>query len=177
MKPKIFLEEGAYALLDPASLVAHPRNPTINLQASNPVAFEQLKKSVADGWHRAVIVRKGTKKIIGGHQRVEAAIALGLESVPVQYLKCTEKEAIAIMLRDNGPYGHTNSLPILTELVTDPDYLGDGSIDIDSLGFNSGFFEDLAAFVPEPRPEETASPTGELCPTCERPITSKNRGR
>lgn len=55
----------------------------------------------ANGWWGAVIVQKGTNRIIAGNHRVEAARQLGQEHVPVLVLDVDDEKAQRINIADN----------------------------------------------------------------------------
>lgn len=81
------------------SLVPNPKNPN-----RHPVAqIELLSKLIAHhGWRAPVIVSKRSGFIVAGHGRVEAAIHLGLEVVPVNHQDfATDADELAFLVADN----------------------------------------------------------------------------
>ena len=102
-------------MADPASLNPSAYNP----RKITPQAFARLRKSFAKhGFVDPVQVRKADDSIIGGHQRVKAAIAEGLKAIPVVRLDLTEKEAKLLNLSLNASYG-TVDVPKLSLLLKD----------------------------------------------------------
>lgn len=109
-------------LLDPASLVAAPWNPN----RVSPEDAAKLDASIArHGLFKPVIIRTlddGTRQILGGHYRVESALRLGLDAIPVVNLgQLSDDKAKEITVIDNGRYGQDDTL-VLGELL---DSLGD----------------------------------------------------
>jgi len=94
-------------------LCAAPYNPRLMPAAE----AAKLRRSVAQwGMVEPIVVRKADNTIIGGHQRLEAAKALGLSAVPVVYVDVTEAEAKALNLALNKIQGEWD-LPKLGELL------------------------------------------------------------
>ena len=84
--------------LDPKSLRPHPRNARLH----SPQQIEQIANSIrAFGFNSPVLV-DGERQLIAGHGRIEAAIQIGLERVPVVSVEhLSEKQCRALMLADN----------------------------------------------------------------------------
>ena len=79
--------------------------------------MEKLKRSIEEfGFVEPLVVRKADHTVIGGHQRVEAAKALGLKKVPVVYVDITEAQAKALNLALNKIQGEWD-LPRLGKLL------------------------------------------------------------
>jgi DNA modification methylase len=79
--------------------------------------MEKLRRSIeAFGFVEPVVVRRKDNTVIGGHQRLEAAKALGLKKVPVVYVDVSEQEAKALNLALNRIQGEWD-LPKLGELL------------------------------------------------------------
>ena len=56
-------------------------------------ALDSLKESLAQyGFIQPVIYNKRTKQIVGGHQRVKAAVKEGLVEIPVIYVNWSKKK-------------------------------------------------------------------------------------
>lgn len=118
--------------VDPRSLVPNPWN-------SNKVGednMQKLKKSIQDlGFASAVVVREnseGQYEILGGQHRTEAAIELGLDTVPVVNLGTIDDvRAKKISLVDNHRYGNDDVIQ-LAKIIEE---IGEGA-------------EDLEAFMP-----------------------------
>jgi len=109
---------------NPDDLRPNPWNPN-NV---DPINQTKLENSIRkDGIKRPIVVRQldnGDYQIIGGQHRTEAALSLGLESVPIiNRGKISDAEAKKETLLDNYRYGSDN-LDRLSELLSDPD-IGD----------------------------------------------------
>jgi hypothetical protein len=120
-------------------LQARPDNPRINNEASKVLA-----KTIAEvGWGAPLLVQKETGMVIGGHTRLKAAQQLGLKRLPVRFVDVDDHRAKAMALADNR----------VAELAT-WDWnalagdLGDfGLEEVEALGFDSKYLEDLAEKV------------------------------
>jgi len=119
-----------------------------------PAEPEKLKRSVEEfGFVEPVVVRKQDHTVIGGHQRVEAARALGHTSVPVVHIDVTEAQAKALNLALNKIHGAFD-LPRLATLLEELSDLPD--LDETLSGFDEREIDDLLAEVergamPSPR--------------------------
>jgi len=122
-------------------------------QELNPSAFnpriisesemDKLRRSLDHwGFVEPIVVRRADNRIIGGHQRLEAAKALGLKTVPVVYVDITEQEAKALNVALNKIQGEWD-LPRLGELLEELRDLPD--LDETLTGFDSGEMETLLA--------------------------------
>ena len=105
------------------SLKPAPYNPRDISEA----AFKGLKESIKKfGFVDPLVMNTKTGLLVGGHQRLKAAQALGLKTVPVVHvsLSPTEEKALNITLNNPRISGHyTEALQeLLDELSTD---LGD----------------------------------------------------
>jgi DNA modification methylase len=81
------------------------------------VEMAKLRRSIETfGLVEPIVVRKADGMIIGGHQRVEVARALGHTEVPVVYLDISKKEAKALNIALNRIQGEWD-LPKLAELL------------------------------------------------------------
>jgi ParB/RepB/Spo0J family partition protein len=115
--------------LDPRSLVPNPWN-------SNKVSednMQKLKRSITDlGFATAVVVREtptGDYEILGGQHRTEAAIELGLATVPVVNLGTIDDvRAKKISLVDNHRYGNDDVIQ-LAKIIED---IGEDSADLEA---------------------------------------------
>lgn len=95
--------------LDPKVLVPNPWNPN-KVDLVNQTKIENSLKEF--GAFKPIIVREledGTLQIIGGEHRRDAAINLGMETVPVMILYGVDDErAKKLTLIDNGQYGEND---------------------------------------------------------------------
>ncbi len=83
-----------------SELKPHPKNPNVHSK-------EQIKRLIklirAYGWRHPIIVSNQTGYIIVGHGRLEAAIEMGLQEVPIHYQDFKdEQEEYAFMVADNA---------------------------------------------------------------------------
>ncbi len=135
-----------------AGLRPFPGNPRHMSQAE----MEKLTRSIKEfGFVEPVVVRKQDNTIIGGHQRLEAAKALGYTRVPVVYVEVTEAEAKALNVALNRIHGGWD-LPKLGELLDELRDLPD--LDETLSGFDAIEMDDLLAELerqqlPEPYEE------------------------
>ncbi len=86
-------------MVDPATLVPHPRNP--NRHPSHQIGL--LSKLIKhQGWRHPIIVSKQSGFIVAGHGRLESALKLKAELVPVDYQDFeSEAEEYQFMVSDN----------------------------------------------------------------------------
>ena len=99
-RPKTVPVHCAHDTLAPvASLVPNPKNPNRHPKAQ----IELLAKLIAHhGWRAPVIVSKRSGFIVAGHGRVEAALHLGLDVVPVNHQDfATDADELAFLVADN----------------------------------------------------------------------------
>lgn len=100
-----------------ANLTTHPQNPRLG-------NVEAIKTSIAaHGFVGALIVQRDSGHIIAGNHRYKAAVALGYQTVPVQYVDCTDDEARRLLLADNkasdgADYSPVNLAALLADLNT-----------------------------------------------------------
>jgi len=80
-----------------ASLTPWHRNPR-----NNDAAAERLAYTIQEhGWTTPLLVQAKTKRIIGGHTRLKAALKLGMAEVPCMLLDVDDRQADAIAIADN----------------------------------------------------------------------------
>jgi len=87
------------ALLDPNTLQPNPANP--NRHSAHQI---QLLASIIQeqGWRNPITVSKRSGLVVRGHGRLEAALLIGCEVVPVdEQAYATEAEELADLLADN----------------------------------------------------------------------------
>ena len=117
-----------------------------------------------------VVVNRRTGRIVGGHQRVKAAEAQGIEELPVVHVdldEAAEKQLNIALNRISGEFDLDKLSDILKELETE-------GADLDLTGFTMGEIDDLIRgveapeegltdpdLVPEP-PDEPATQPGDL---------------
>jgi predicted phage terminase large subunit-like protein len=107
------------------------------------VAFSKLRRSIGTfGMVEPLVVRRADHTIIGGHQRLEAAKALGMTEVPVVYVEVTEDEAKVLNLalnRISGDWDAPKLGALLEELRELP------TLDETLSGFDQGELDQLLA--------------------------------
>lgn len=128
--------------VSPSLLLPNPWNPN----AVDPINQQKLENSIQiDGIKRPIVVREldgGQLQIIGGQHRTQAALELGMETVPViNRGKISDAEAKRETLLDNYRYGSDN-LDRLSELLSDPD-IGDAARLLDTMPIDE---EELANY-------------------------------
>jgi DNA modification methylase len=107
------------------------------------VEMEKLKRSIEKfGFVEPVVVRTADGTVIGGHQRLLAAKALGMKRVPVVYVDATEDQAKALNLALNRIHGEWD-LPLLGELIEE--LRGIPDLDETLSGFDETAMVDLLA--------------------------------
>ncbi len=90
-----------------------PENP----RAMPKEEMASLQRSLSQwGLVQPLVARRADNTVIGGHQRLEAAKSLGLETVPVVYVDVSEAEAKTLNLALNRISGDWD-LPKLGELL------------------------------------------------------------
>ena len=149
-------------------LVANPRNP--NQHPQSQVAL--LAKVIGhQGWRSPIVVSTRSGFIVAGHGRYEAAKALGLSAVPVDYQDfATEADEWAHLIADNrlaelAEADESALRALLGELkATD--------LDMELAGFDAGALEGLLSGGGEPEaPDDFPAvdenvPTEFQCPKC-----------
>jgi hypothetical protein len=84
-----------YSREDPKSLVEHPDNPRVG-------DVEAIVESIrANGFYGAIVAQRSTRRVLAGNHRLKAALALGMETVPVVWVDCDDAAAVRILLSDN----------------------------------------------------------------------------
>lgn len=120
--------DGLYiALADPSTL----REQDINAQVMNPHLFDQLTENVKTRGQLESLPYcyqyqgEGTIEIISGHHRVRAAVAAGLESIPIlldtQEMKRSEKVAKQIAHNQLSGEQDTDTLRTMLTMIDDID--------------------------------------------------------
>ena len=132
-------------LLDPETLKSAAYNPR---QISREELNKLIKSIKQFGFVDPALVRKHDNMIVGGHQRVKAAIELGLKEIPVVYLDITENDAKLINVALNKISGDWDE-DKLTELLAELKFFDD----IDELltGFDEDELDQLLADLEEPK--------------------------
>jgi ParB-like chromosome segregation protein Spo0J len=130
MKRQLSIEYIAPGKLNPAAY---------NPRKISPQEFQRLCRSIREfGFIEPAVVRKDGV-IIGGHQRVKAAMEVGLEKIPVLRLDVSEERAKALNLALNKISGEWD-MPLLKDLLQDLDA---GELDIELTGFTRAEVNEL----------------------------------
>lgn len=99
-----------------------PQNPRVMSRHD----MESLKRSLQTyGFVEPVVVNKRTGLVVGGHQRLQAAEALGLKTVPVTYVDLDDKAAAALGIALNrvaGDWDEPKLEALLAEFKDDKDW-------------------------------------------------------
>jgi DNA modification methylase len=121
------------------SLTPWPSNP----RTISPAQFAALSRSVAEfGMVDPILVRKADRVVIGGHQRLDVAKALGLSAVPVIFLDLSEHQASLLNIALNkiaGEWDWEQLGQLLTQLRDLPE------VDVSLSGFDTEELEELLA--------------------------------
>jgi DNA modification methylase len=102
--------------------VSTPVPSAYNPRTMSRAELRKLVRSMAQfGCVEPLVVRRQDQAVIGGHQRLEAAKQLGLQTVPVVYVDVTEAEAKALNLALNKIQGEWDlpKLGVLLEELRD----------------------------------------------------------
>lgn len=136
--------------LEPITAVQpHPANPR---RGATPAIIESIR---ANGFYGSVIAQRSTGYILAGSHRHAAAIAAGLEQIPVTWVQVDDEQAKRIMLADNrtsdlGAYDE----PALAELLQAAHDLGD----LTGTGYTEADLTDLLEHLTPYRPPEPPKP-------------------
>jgi len=129
-----------------------PGNPRVMPEGE----MKKLCRSIETfGLVEPIVVRRSDGLVIGGHQRLEAAKALGMKTVPVVYVEVSEAEAHTLNLALNRISGQWD-LPKLGALLDELQSLPD--LDVALTGFDLPEIDDLLSELerqaaPSPREE------------------------
>jgi len=139
--PKLRVEHVPISRLRP-----WPQNPRLMPEAEMHKLVCSIKTF---GLVEPLVVRRSDNLVIGGHQRLEAAKALGMTKVPVVLVDVTEEEAKALNLALNRIQGEWD-LPKLGELLEELRDLPD--LDVALTGFDGPEIDDLLAELERQQP-------------------------
>ena len=138
-------------LLDIGKAVPNPKNPNTHPKAQ----IELLAKIIrAQGWRQPITISNRSGLIVKGHGRLEAAILLGQDQVPVDFQNyATEAEEIADLTADNrlAELAEMNNT-MLADILADFDT---GEMPLELTGYTE---EDLASIIDAIAGEEDAEP-------------------
>jgi DNA modification methylase len=112
--------------------------------------MRKLTRSIETfGLVEPLVVRRSDQLVIGGHQRLDAAKALGMARVPVVYVELSDAQAKALNLALNRIQGEFD-LPKLGELLDELRELPD--FDVALTGFDGPEIDDLLAELEHQQP-------------------------
>lgn len=132
-------------LVDPETLKSAAYNPR---QITRDELNKLIKSIKQFGFVDPALVRKHDNMIVGGHQRVKAALELGLKEIPVVFLDITENDAKLLNVALNKISGDWDE-DKLTELLAELKFFDD----VDELltGFDEDELDQLLADLEEPK--------------------------
>ena len=146
--------------VDPSTLSLHPENPR---QGDVGAIVTSIEKN---GWFGTLVAQRKTRQVLAGNHRLQAAIALEMDSVPVYWVDVDESEAKRILLADNrtsdlATWDDTILVTLLESLATNDELLGSGydGDDLDALLYEAQLNETgLGNLLNDnPTPEERAT--------------------
>lgn len=126
-------------LVDIGKVIPNPKNPNQHPKAQIELLAKIIK---AQGWRQAITVSTRSGLIVKGHGRLEAAIILGTDKVPVDFQNyATEAEEIADLTADNrlaelAEMNNTMLADILAEFDT-------GEMPLDLTGYTEADLEGI----------------------------------
>ncbi len=110
----------------------------------------KLRRSLENfGFVEPLVVRRSDQLVIGGHQRLEAARALGMDHVPVVYVELSDAEVKTLNLALNRIQGEWD-LPKLGELLEELRELPD--LDVTVTGFDDAEIDNLLSDLEHQHP-------------------------
>ena len=145
--------------VDPKSLVVHPDNPRQGDIGAIVTSIEN------NGWFGTLVAQRSTRQVLAGNHRLQAAIALDMQDVPVYWVDVDDAEAKRILLADNrvsdlATWDDTILVSLLESLANDDALLGSGydGDDLDALLYDAQLNESsLGNLLPDvPTPAERA---------------------
>ena len=147
--------------VDPTTLSLHPENPR---QGDVGAIVTSIEKN---GWFGTLVAQRKTRQVLAGNHRLQAAIALEMDSVPVYWVDVDESEAKRILLADNrtsdlATWDDTILVTLLESLATNDELLGSGydGDDLDALLYEAQLNEtglgNLLDDIPTPEERATA---------------------
>jgi DNA modification methylase len=140
-------------ILDIGKAVPNPKNPNQHPYSQISLLAKIIK---AQGWRQPITISNRSGLIVKGHGRLQAAIQLNADRVPVEYQNYeTEADEIADLMADNR-LSELSEMDndTITELLQD---LNDEYYDIELAGYTEDDFEKLLSefTTMDDEPEET----------------------
>ena len=124
--------------VDPKSLEIHPDNPRQGDIGAIVTSIEN------NGWFGTLVAQRSSRQVLAGNHRLQAAIALDMQEVPVYWVDVDDAEAKRILLADNrvsdlATWDDTILVSLLESLANDDALLGSGydGDDLDALLYDA----------------------------------------
>lgn len=138
-------------LVDIGKVVPNPKNPNQHPKKQIDMLAKIIK---AQGWRQPITISNRSGLIVKGHGRLQAAIMLGCDKVPVDYQNyATEAEEIADLTADNRIAELADmSDELLGEILSDIDLQ---EFPIELTGYTEEDLEDLIGSIADEEPEST----------------------
>ena len=140
-----------------------------NSRTHSEYQIEQIEKSITQFGFTNPVLIDGNKVIIAGHGRTLAAINLEIEAIPTIHLEgLTEKQIRAYVIADNQLALNAGwDFDMLKNEILG---LDDDGFNLDLLGFDENFLENLLVEQEQEKEEEfkdvEESELGNICPRC-----------
>ncbi len=123
-------------------LVPHP----LNINQGDFGAIEASMKQ--NGFYGSLTVQVGTCHILAGNHRYYVAKRLGYQALPVDWVDCTDEQAIRVMLSDNRSARlGTDNPASLAELLKE---LAETEMGLLGTGYDGDFLDDLLSDLNRP---------------------------
>ena len=142
--------------VDPKSLVVHPDNPRQGDIGAIVTSIEN------NGWFGTLVAQRSTRQVLAGNHRLQAAIALDMQDVPVYWVDVDDAEAKRILLADNrvsdlATWDDTILVSLLESLANDDALLGSGydGDDLDALLYDAQLNESSLGNLLQDNPTPT----------------------
>ncbi len=140
--PRHLNTAGDFEMVPISRLIVHERN-------VNHGDFGAIHESIAaNGFFGALVVQRGTRKILAGNHRYAAAKELGYSELPVTWVDVDDEAALRILLADNRTARLGNDDPdALAELLSELAATDKG---LAGTGFDGGALDQLIADLASP---------------------------
>lgn len=142
--------------VDPKSLEVHPDNPRQGDIGAIVTSIEN------NGWFGTLVAQRSTRQVLAGNHRLQAAIALDMQDVPVYWVDVDDAEAKRILLADNrvsdlATWDDTILVSLLESLANDDALLGSGydGDDLDALLYDAQLNESSLGNLLQDNPTPT----------------------
>lgn len=148
-------------IVDVMKVIPNPKNPNEHDERQIEILAKVIQ---AQGWRKPITVSKRSGFVVSGHGRLQAALLLGADKVPVDYQDyATEADEWADLIADNriAELSNINEdllIDILNEINdTDIDVLLTGYEyhEIDDLLNDEEHMQIMESFTPEPSHDDT----------------------